>query len=183
MSAGSSGIARLSDLGPRICILGPSNSGKSSLADAIGRARGLSPVHLDQLHHLPGTDWLPRPTDEFVALHDMAMRGERWVIDGNYSDLLERRLGRATGLIILDLPVAIGLARYFRRCWFEHDRKGALAGTRDRVDWAMVRYLACSQRRRAAWRGIAVQHCDLPRVTLATRGALTAFYRSEELRR
>ena len=35
----------LSDLGDRICILGPSNSGKSTLADAIARKRGLEPVH------------------------------------------------------------------------------------------------------------------------------------------
>ncbi|TGQ03272.1 AAA family ATPase, partial [Mesorhizobium sp. M00.F.Ca.ET.217.01.1.1] len=37
----------LSDLGDRICILGPSNSGKSTLADAIARKRGLTPIHLD----------------------------------------------------------------------------------------------------------------------------------------
>ena len=46
----------LDDLGPRICIMGPSNSGKSTLADAIARACDLPVVHLDQLHHLPGTD-------------------------------------------------------------------------------------------------------------------------------
>jgi hypothetical protein len=31
------------DPGPRICKLGPSNSGKSTLAAAIGRDRGLTP--------------------------------------------------------------------------------------------------------------------------------------------
>lgn len=41
----------LDRLGPRICILGPSNSGKSTLALAIRAARGLPVVHLD----------LPRP--------------------------------------------------------------------------------------------------------------------------
>lgn len=52
---------KFSDLGDRICILGPSNSGKSTLADAIARKRGLEPIHLDLLHHLPNTDWEPRP--------------------------------------------------------------------------------------------------------------------------
>jgi adenylate kinase family enzyme len=47
----------LDDLGPRICIVGPSNSGKSTLATAIGRARGLPVVHLDQLYHRADTDW------------------------------------------------------------------------------------------------------------------------------
>lgn len=35
----------LSDLGNRICILGPSNNGKSTL---------------DVLHHVPNTDWEPQ---------------------------------------------------------------------------------------------------------------------------
>lgn len=58
---------KLSDFGDRICILGPSNSGKSTLADAIARKRGLTPIHLDLLFHLPNTDWLQRPRDEFIA--------------------------------------------------------------------------------------------------------------------
>ena len=39
-------------LGPRICIMGPSNSGKATLAEAIARAQGLKAVHLDQLQHV-----------------------------------------------------------------------------------------------------------------------------------
>ena len=69
---------QLAGLGERICILGPSNSGKSTLAEAIARKRGLEVVHLDLLYHLPNTDWELRPTDEFVALHDAAITGEQW---------------------------------------------------------------------------------------------------------
>ncbi|CEJ49256.1 conserved hypothetical protein [Xanthomonas citri pv. bilvae] len=60
---------KLDDLGPRICILGPSNSGKSTLA----QARGCVPVHLDRLHHLPNTAWIPRPRQDFMALHCAAI--------------------------------------------------------------------------------------------------------------
>ena len=73
---------QLAEFGQRICILGPSNSGKSTLAAAVARKLGLPVVHLDQLHHLPDTDWQPRPRSEFVALHDAAIAGERWVMDG-----------------------------------------------------------------------------------------------------
>lgn len=59
----------LATLGPRLCIIGPSNSGKSTLAAAIGRRRDLPVVHLDQLHHRPGSQWQARPREEFVALH------------------------------------------------------------------------------------------------------------------
>ncbi len=72
------------ELGPRICILGPSNSGKSTLAQAIARKHGCACVYLDQLHHSPSTAWLPRPRQEFFALHDAAIAAEQWVMDGNY---------------------------------------------------------------------------------------------------
>lgn len=43
-------------LGPRICIIGPSSSGKSTLATLIGQKTNRKVVHLDQLAHEPNTD-------------------------------------------------------------------------------------------------------------------------------
>ncbi|WP_294331387.1 hypothetical protein [uncultured Sphingomonas sp.] len=93
----------LAALGPRICILGPSGSGKSTLGVAIGRRQALPVVHLDQLHHLPGTEWVPRPAKDFLATHDPAIAADRWVMEGNYTRLLPQRLTRATGLSLLDV--------------------------------------------------------------------------------
>lgn len=59
---------RLDEFGPRICVMGTSNCGKSTLTSAIARARGQDAVYLDQLHHQPHSDWVPRPADEFAAL-------------------------------------------------------------------------------------------------------------------
>src|SRR5580692_728905 len=119
---------RLADLGPRICIMGPSNSGKSTLATAIGRACGLATIHLDQLFHLPNTDWRPRPAEEFIALHDAALAGARWVMEGNYSRCMPQRFARATGAILLNAATALSLLRYLRRSWFGRDRPGGLEG-------------------------------------------------------
>ncbi|MGI4744636.1 MAG: hypothetical protein ACRYGI_07055 [Janthinobacterium lividum] len=77
---------------PRVCIMGPSNSGKSTLADAIGCAYDLPIVHLDRLFHQPKTDWQSRPAAEFQAFHDQAILASAWVIDGNYSRCLSRGL-------------------------------------------------------------------------------------------
>ena len=174
---------RLDDLAPRICILGPSNAGKSTLADAIERGRGWPAVHLDQLHHQPGTDWRPRPAEVFAALHREAVAGECWVIEGNYSALLPERLARATGVIEIDVPLAIGLARYLHRCWFARDRKGGLAGASNGLRWPMLCYLLLDQRRKApGWIEAAVRS-GLPRVTLGTPRAAGACYRAEGLTR
>lgn len=173
----------LASLGPRICIVGPSNSGKSTLAEAIARKCGLEPVHLDRLYHLPHTDWEPRPPDEFIALHDAAIAGERWVMDGNYSLCMPQRFRRATGVILLDISTPLSLLRYLRRTWFERDRRGALEGGRDSVKWAMIHHIAVvTPRNRKSYAEI-VDGLDLPRVSLPSASAIRRCYRRWELAR
>lgn len=171
----------LDDLGDRICIMGPSNAGKSTLAEAIGRARGLPRLHLDQLYHAPNTDWRPRPTADFVALHDEAIAAPCWVMDGNYTSCLPQRLQRATGFILLDVPTTISLVRYVRRSWFERDRRGALAGAKDSVKWSMIHYIAVTTR--ANRRRYASMFGDIrvPKLMLAKSLEISNFYRSEGL--
>jgi adenylate kinase family enzyme len=148
----------LDDLGPRICVLGPSNSGKSTLAAAIGAARHLSIVHLDQYRHRPGTQWELRPDDEFASLHASAIAAERWIVEGNYSTLLPARLQRATGLIVLEASAPASLGRYLRRTLRDHERIGGRA-----------RY------------AVLFQESRLPKIRLPSRRALQRFYRDEGL--
>ena len=123
-------MLELGELGDRICIMGPSNSGKSTLADAIARKNQTQAIHLDLLHHLAGTDWVPRPFADFKRLHDTAIKAERWVVDGNYSKLLPQRLAGATGFILLDICTPLSLFRYTRRSLGHRGRIGALEEVR-----------------------------------------------------
>lgn len=171
----------LDDLGERICILGPSNSGKSTLAVAIGAARELEVVHLDRFRHQPAQHWVLRPREEFTALHDAATRGERWVIEGNYPDWWESRRRRATGLILLDSSALASAARHLRRTLMREERVGGVAGVRDRVTWPMMRHILGPARvQRVRYRGF-FDAFDGPKVTLADRGALRAFVRANGL--
>ena len=174
---------RLSELGERICILGPSNSGKSTLAEAIARKRGLKVVHLDQLHHLPNTDWKMRPADEFLALHDEAIAGDQWVIDGNYSRCFPQRFERATGIILLDISTVASLFRYVRRTVLDGSRIGALEGGKDSIKLAMLHHIAVvtpGNRKRYAE---AYRQLHLPKVYLPSLRAIKACYHDWGLER
>jgi adenylate kinase family enzyme len=174
---------QLPELGERICILGPSNSGKSTLADAIARKRGLRAIHLDQLHHLPNTDWQTRPADEFLVLHDEAITGSQWVIDGNYSKCLPQRLQRATGIILLDISMFASLFRYVRRAAFDRARIGALEGGQDSIKMSMIYHIAVitpQSRRRYA---DVYQQLPLPKVYLPSIRAIKACYQHWDLER
>jgi adenylate kinase family enzyme len=169
-------MLELRELGDRICIMGPSNSGKSTLADAIARKNGAQAIHLDVLHHLPGTDWKPRPAADFERLHDAATEAPRWVMDGNYSRLLPQRLQRATGFILLDISTPLSLLRYIRRCLFRRGRIGNLEGGKDSVKWQMLKHIAVAtpnNRKRYAEFQRAI---ELPKVYLSSTKQINACY-------
>ncbi|MGN5537544.1 AAA family ATPase [Alcaligenes sp. Lyrl_28] len=173
----------LEQLGPRICILGPSNSGKSTLAKAIERKLALPAIHLDPLYHLPHTDWVPRPDAEFAALHAAAIAREQWVMDGNYTRHLAPRLERATGFIVLEISTAASLLRYFRRTLLERKRKGALPGSKDRLKWDMIRHIAIVTPPNRHKYLTVFEKSSLAKVRLRNPRELSLFYQANGLER
>ncbi len=172
----------LSSLGERIAILGPSNAGKSTLAVALSEKLGVPPVHLDQLQHLPNTDWQPRPEAEFAALHDAAILEDGWVMEGNYSRLMPQRLARATGVILVTSSPWLRIARYFRRTLANRsDRAGHLEGAQDSVKWAMIHWILVKTRNSDAKYAEVVRGSGLPAVECHTAGALNTLYKDWDL--
>ncbi len=161
--------------------MGPSNSGKSTLANAIARKTGARAIHLDVLYHLPGTDWVPRPYEEFRRLHDDAIMTPRWVIDGNYSKLLPQRLERATGFVLLDVPAPLSLYRYIWRSLSSQERSGALEGGMDSVKWNMVRHIAITTLNNRKHYAEQQKTIDLPKVYLRTARQIKSCYTEWEL--
>jgi len=139
----------LESFGPRLMICGTSNTGKSTLAAAISARHGMPVVHLDQLRFLPNTDWVERPDDAFRALHDAAIEGASWVMEGNYSKLMPQRIARATGILLLSDSRAANFVRYLRRTLFQPERVGALEGNRDSLKWGMVHWVLVQAPRNA----------------------------------
>jgi adenylate kinase family enzyme len=169
-------MVALSELGDRICIMGPSNSGKSTLADAIARKNRMQAIHLDVLYHLPGTDWEPRPFADFQKLHDAVIMGARWVIDGNYSQLLAQRLARATGFIFLDISTPLSLFRYMRRCMLCSGRIGGLEGGKDTVKWDMLRHITLTTPKDRKRYAELQRTIELPKVCLRSARQIEACY-------
>lgn len=176
-------IPPLESLGPRICIFGPSNSGKSTLALALSAKLGIPAVHLDQLHHLPDTDWRPRPREDFEALQRQAIAQEHWVMDGNYSALFPERMARATGAIVLDDNHWLRLARYFRRTLFEPQRAGMLVGGKDSIKWEMIRWVALTSRHNGERYRKMVQNAGIPHAFCRSMADVKQLHRQWDLSR
>ena len=174
----------LTALGERIMVLGPSNAGKSTLAIAISDRINLPIVHLDQLQHLPNTDWEARPEAEFKALHDEAILSDRWVIDGNYSRLMPQRLERATGVILLTSNRWLRLARYLKRSTREpSERVGSLDGGPEYVKWEMIDWILFKTPRNSVKYAKIITGVSIPKIECCNLGELKALYRAWGLRK
>lgn len=169
-------------LGERIVVLGPSNAGKSTLAVALAEKLGFPAVHLDQLHHLPHTDWQQRPEAEFAALHDAAILGERWVMEGNYSRLMPQRFARATGAILISSHHWLRFFRYLKRTLINRtDRAGHLEGAQDSIKWEMVHWILVKTRNSGVEYAKILEDSGLPMIECRTAEALDDLYRDWDL--
>jgi adenylate kinase family enzyme len=172
----------LHSLGERIVVLGPSNAGKSTLAVALSKKLGYPAIHLDQLHHLPNTNWQQRPEAEFAALHDAAILGEQWVMEGNYTRLMSQRFARATGAILITSNHWLRFARYLKRTLVNRtDRAGHLEGAKDSIKWEMIHWIVVKTRNSSAKYAKMIQESGLPSVECNTADALNELYRVWEL--
>lgn len=125
----------------RICVIGPSNSGKSTLAAKISQIRALPLFHLDQIAHIPGSQWQRRPDGEFEDMHRDTIQQSEWIIEGNYSSLLPERLKFTDYLIWLDLPLLGCNLRYLKRCLGgRHNRIGGLSNCREFPNLELITY-------------------------------------------
>ena len=97
----------------RIAVVGCPGSGKSTLARAIAEKTGHPVIHLDYHYWQPG--WAPTPKDEWRAMQEQWVQGERWLIEGNYNGTLEIRFAAADLVILLDLPPLLCMRRVLRR--------------------------------------------------------------------
>jgi len=105
-------MTNLSDY-PRIAIIGCPGSGKSTLARQLAEKTGHPLIHLDYENWQPG--WVLTPKDEWRARQQEWVRGERWIIDGNYKGTMEIRFAAADLVICLDLPPLLCAWRVLKR--------------------------------------------------------------------
>jgi len=133
----------LETLGKRICIIGHSSAGKSTLAQHLARRLDLTVCHLDQMAHIPYTAWQMRDRKLMQSDHQAFLaKHESWVIEGNYSYLMPERFAQATAIIWLDFSRWNSAYRYTKRALQNNpNRAGNLEGATQQFSWKMIRHI------------------------------------------
>jgi adenylate kinase family enzyme len=111
----------------RICVVGTTGSGKTTLAGELAQRLHMPQLELDAYHWQPGWQETER---EVTRNHiEAATRAERWVADGNYGFLRDILWPRAQALVWLDYPLAMIMWRLWLRTWKRVLTKEVLWGT------------------------------------------------------
>jgi adenylate kinase family enzyme len=132
----------LEEMGNRICVLGCSNSGKSTLSEALSKKLTIPVHHLDQYAHIENSNWQRQSDEVLIKKHTEIIREGAWIIDGNYSVCMNDRLDRATFVIWLDPSVFSSIFRYFTRSIKNNpNRPGRLAGARKEFSLWLIKWI------------------------------------------
>lgn len=91
----------------KIIVIGCPGSGKSTFARRLSETLNIPLVHLDLLNW--NADKTVVENAVFLERLEKALKGDSWIIDGNYGGTLEMRFKACDTVFFLDLPVEICL--------------------------------------------------------------------------
>jgi adenylate kinase family enzyme len=128
----------------RILVIGCSGAGKSTLSRALGERFGLPVIHLDRAFWRAG--WRSIPDEEFARAVDELIKGDRWVMDGNFARTMEVRLQRADAVVYLDFPRWRCLWRVTKRVLLWHCSSSPMRsdmsdGCPEKWDWEFIEWI------------------------------------------
>jgi adenylate kinase family enzyme len=140
----------------KVAVIGPTGSGKTTVARALAQRFDVPHIELDALFWKP--NWTETPPDEFKHRVAEALGDGGWVVDGNYAGRLGSFvLDQADLVVWLDLPLWRTYPRIVRRTLRRLRTRESLWGTnvetwrraflqKDSLIWWALRT-------RAMWRG------------------------------
>ena len=91
----------------KVIVIGCPGGGKSTFARKLRDKTGLPLYYLDMIWHKPDKTNITR--EAFDRELDEILNTDRWIIDGNYSRTLEKRLKACDTVFFLDLPTQVCL--------------------------------------------------------------------------
>ena len=124
----------------RICIIGGSGTGKTTLAENLGKQLNLPVYHIDGIHHL--RNWQTRDKDQRDQIIIEKADGDKWIIDGTYHSTLDYRLNKADFVIYLDYSTIAQVKGILGRFMKNHGKeKKEIPGCKERMNWEFFSYV------------------------------------------
>lgn len=91
----------------KIIVIGCPGAGKTTFAEKLRDKTGLPLFYLDAIWHRADRTHISR--DEYDSRLAEILALDSWIIDGNYSRTIERRISECDTVFLFDLPVEVCL--------------------------------------------------------------------------
>lgn len=122
----------------RISVIGGPGTGKTTLANNLGKELDLPIYHLDGIHHLE--NWKVRNNEERDHIILEKIKEPKWVIDGTYKATLEARVKESDLIIFLNYSTLAKLkgilSRYFKN---KGKEKPEIPGCKEQMNWEFIK--------------------------------------------
>lgn len=122
----------------KISIIGGPGTGKSTLANNLGKELKIPVYHLDGIHHLE--NWKTRDKEERDKIILGIVNESKWVIDGTYKSTLEKRVQKSDMIIFLNYSTMARLkgilSRYFK---YRGQERTEIPGCKERMKWEFIK--------------------------------------------
>lgn len=97
----------------KVNVIGTTGSGKSTFSMLLAEKLGIPCIHMDQIFWKP--NWVESSDEEFIPKVELAVTGEFWVLDGNYSRTNDIKWRHADTIIWLDYSYSRTFFQLLRR--------------------------------------------------------------------
>lgn len=91
----------------KIIVIGCPGSGKTTFSEKLRDKMGLPLFYLDAIWHKPDKTHISREKYDMRLSEILDL--DSWIIDGNYSRTIEKRIKACDTVILFDLPVSVCL--------------------------------------------------------------------------
>lgn len=131
----------------KVLVIGSGGSGKSTLSKLMGEKLGIEVFHLDKFYWRSG--WVKPNSDEWAQTVEELLARDVWIIDGNYSGTLRRRVESCDTIVFLDLSKLVCLWRICKRrlSYRRQSRPDMAAGCYERLNLEFVSWVLNYSRR------------------------------------
>ncbi len=123
----------------KICIIGGPGTGKSTLANNLGKELDLPVCHIDSINYFE--NWVQRNKNERDEIILKKINEEKWVMDGTYVGTLDTRCKNSDFIIFLNYSSIARVKGILQRYWKGKGvEKPDIPGCKEQMDWKFLKF-------------------------------------------
>lgn len=162
----------------RISIIGGPGTGKSTLADNLGRELKLPVYHMDGVNYFP--NWVQRDKEDRDRIYIEQINKEQWVMEGTYRSTLEPRMERTEVTIYLDFPSIVRaknvLSRYLKN---KNKEKPEIPGCKEQMHLNFLWWVIKWRKKKPYIKEVLEKNKHMEVIIFKSRKKLNKWYEKE----